>query len=661
MILGGAWAWAARGDAGDSKGLPGEPKPKPVGFARDVRPILSDTCFACHGPDDKARKAGLRLDTQEGAFAETESGARAIVPGKPGESELIARIESKDPELQMPPKKSGKSLTPEQIAVLRRWVEQGATWTRHWAFKPPVKLVPPTVKHAAWPVNEVDRFMLDRLEDEGLTPEPEASKTALIRRVTLDLTGLPPTPEEVDAFLADRSARAYETVVDRLLDSPRYGEHVARFWLDAARYGDTHGLHLDNYREIWPYRDWVIRAFNDNKPFDRFIVEQLAGDLLPNATPDQIVATGFNRCHVLTNEGGSIEEEVYVRNIVDQVDTDGTVFLGLSTGCARCHDHKYDPIRSKDYYQLFAFFNNIDGPPMDGNSAKWAPVIAVPTPAQRGAMRALDGEIAALKKSIADEIARAATARAAKARTEDRDDEAAYAGRADFVWIDDAPPTGATPHPELPWKFVGRPDHPVYSGRLALANKAEGLKQFVCENAGPKLVVGEGDALFAHVYLDPKQPPREVMLQWHTAGGWSHRAYWGDNAIDWGKDGTPERRAMGKLPPLGRWVRLEVPVDRLELKPGTVIDGWAFTQHGGSLHWDAAGLTTRTPQDGQRFDSFAAWVKLQRAAGAAGALPAELKAIVPIERTQWTGAQARRWRPTSPSTPTPRPRGRSSR
>ena len=207
----------------------------------------------------------------------------------------------------------------------------------------------------------------------------------LIRRVTLDLTGLPPTLQEVDAFLADSSQEAYENVVERLLDSPRYGEHMARFWLDAARYGDTHGLHLDNYREAWPYRDWVIRAFNANKPFDRFIVEQLAGDLLPNATADQLIATGYNRCHVSTSEGGSIEEEVYVRNIVDQVDTNGTVFLGLTTGCARCHDHKYDPIRAKDYYQLFAFFNNIDGPALDGNSARWAPITCAEREASRGA------------------------------------------------------------------------------------------------------------------------------------------------------------------------------------------------------------------------------------------------------------------------------------
>ena len=526
----------------------------PSCFARDVRPILSDHCFACHGPDDKARKAGLRLDTQEGAFAETESGARAIVPGKPGESELIARIESDDPDLLMPPKKSGKPLTPEQIAVLRRWVEQGAAWTKHWAFKPPVKPATPAVKDAAWPINAVDRFILARLEEQGLEPEAEADQ---------DRAHPPRHPRPHRPAADPRGGRrvprrsgphgAYENVVDRLLDSPRYGEHMARFWLDAARYGDTHGLHLDNYREIWPYRDWVIRAFNDNKPFDRFIVEQLAGDLLPNPTLDQIVATGFNRCHVSTNEGGSIEEEVYVRNIVDQVDTNGTVFLGLSTGCARCHDHKYDPIRAKDYYQLFAFFNNIDGPAMDGNSAKWAPVVAVPTAAQRKAVR---GD--RWRDRGAQEVDRGRDRQGViRQRGEGQDRDPGRAGRlcrpGRFRLGRRRPASGrgAAGGPS-PWKFVGRPDQPVYSGRLALANKARGLKQFVFENAGPKLVVAEGDALFAHVYLDPKDTPREVMLQWHTAAGWSHRAYWGQNAIDWGKDGTPERLAMGELPAAGR-------------------------------------------------------------------------------------------------------------
>src|SRR5207244_2107261 len=237
-------------------------------------------------------------------------------------------------------------------AILKQWIAQGALWSSHWAFIPPRRPEFPIVHDPAWCRNPVDRFILAKLEAVGLQPSPEADRITLIRRVTLDLTGLPPTSAEVDAFLADASPNAYERVVDRLLRSPRYGEHMARYWLDAARYGDTHGLHLDNYREIWPYREWVIKAFNDNKPFDQFVVEQLAGDLLPNPTLDQIVATGFNRCHVTTSEGGSIEEEVYVRNVVDQVDTNGVVFLGLSVGCARCHDHKFDPLKLKELYQF---------------------------------------------------------------------------------------------------------------------------------------------------------------------------------------------------------------------------------------------------------------------------------------------------------------------
>jgi mono/diheme cytochrome c family protein len=633
FVLGGAGA--ARGYA-DSKGSPDEaqPKPRPVNFAREVRPILSDNCFACHGPDDRARKAGLRLDTKDGMFAALAGDGRSVVPGKPDESDLVFRIESDDPELHMPPKKSGKQLTAEQVAVLRRWIEQGAPWSMHWAFDPPKRHEPPAVKDARWPANAIDRFILARLEAEGLAPEREADKTVLIRRVTLDLTGLPPTVQEVDAFLKDRSGAAYEAVVNRLLDSPRYGEHQARFWLDAARYGDTHGLHLDNYREMWPYRDWVIRAFNGNTPFDRFVVEQIAGDLLPNATLDQIVATGFNRCHVSTGEGGSIEEEVYVRNIIDQVDTNGTVFLGLSTGCARCHDHKYDPIRAKDYYQLFAFFNNIDGPAMDGNSAKWEPVIPVPTPAQRETLAALDGEVAVLRASIAAEAAGAAAAYDPKTDSVACEE----ARRADFVWIDEALPPGAKPEGNSPWEFVGKPGHPVHSGRVSVRGTARGLDQRVFQTAGEKLKTGEGDTLFAHVYLDPKKLPKEVMLQWHTKAGWSHRAYWGENVIDWGKDGTPERLRMGGLPAAGQWVRLEVPAASLKLAAGTVIDGWAFTQHGGTVYWDNAGITTLIPQEGQLYDSLTAWAAAQRGVGAAG-LPEDLRAIILGDRSRWTEAQ----------------------
>jgi hypothetical protein len=389
-----------------SRALAEAPAPPPVGFTRQIRPILSDNCFACHGPDAKQRKRSLRLDTKTGAFAELDSGeGHALVPGKPDESILIDRIRSADPDRKMPPPNSGKKLTPEQIALIKKWVEEGAKWSEHWAFVAPQRPALPKVKTVTWPRNEIDAFILARLERERLQPSPEADKTTLIRRVTLDLTGLPPTLGEVDAFLADSSPNAYEKVVDRLLRSAHYGEHMARFWLDGARYGDTHGLHLDNFREMWPYRDWVVGAFNRNLPYDRFITEQLAGDLLPAATQDQIVASGFNRCHVTTNEGGSITEEVYVRNVVDRVDTTGVVMLGLSTGCARCHDHKFDPFRTKDYYQFFAFFNSLDENPMDGNAARYAPVISLGTPEQTAELERSKRVIAALQKVIADEVA----------------------------------------------------------------------------------------------------------------------------------------------------------------------------------------------------------------------------------------------------------------
>jgi hypothetical protein len=618
----------------DAGATPGAGTPRPVNFARDVRPILSEHCFTCHGPDDAKRKGDLRLDTKEGAFTKRKSGEPLIVPRKPDESELIFRIESDDADLRMPPKKGGKPLSAEQVSVLRRWVLEGATSSSHWSFEPPRKQVLPTVKNGGWCINEIDRFILARLESEGLWPAPQADKATLIRRLTLDLTGLPPELKDVDAFLADSSQLAYEKVVDRLLDSTHYGEHMARFWLDAVRYGDTHGLHLDNYREIWPYRDWVIRSFCSDKPFDRFILEQLAGDLLPNPTLDQLIATGFNRCHVSTNEGGSIEEEVYVRNVVDQVDTNGIVFLGLSTGCARCHDHKYDPIRMKDYYQLFAFFNNIDGPAMDGNSAKWAPIVQVPSFELTEALRSVDQQIASVRQAIATQAARAVSSYREEADTT----ESEVVRREDFVWVDDALPPGAVAQGEGPWDFVGKPDHPVHSGRAAWRISASGRKQRFFDSATRKLKIGEGDTLFAYVYIDPLQPPKELMLQWHTRKDWTHRAYWGENRIDWGRDGTPQRLKIGDLPPSGKWVRLEVPAAKLKMKPGTEIDGWAFTQYDGAAYWDRAGLETWTPQDGQLYDSLIAWVRAQRATGGAG-LPENLKAVVRLDRSRRTEAQ----------------------
>jgi len=351
-----------------------------VDYIRDIRPILSDNCYACHGPDEESREAELRLDVHESALGELPSGENAILPGKPDESELLRRIVSDDEDELMPPAETGKSLKPEQVELIRRWIEQGADWQEHWSFVPPQRAESPTVSEASWPRNEIDFFILSRLDSEGLKPTSEADRETLLRRVTFDLTGLPPTLPELDAFLADESPEAYEKAVDRLLHSPHYGEHMARFWLDGARYGDTHGLHLDNYREIWPYRDWVVRAFNKNMPYDQFTIEQLAGDLLPEATLDQRVATGFSRCNVSTSEGGSIEEEVYTRNVVDRVTTMGTVFLGLTLECTRCHDHKFDPLTMHDFYSLFAFFNSIDGPALDGNHADTPPSERVPTP-----------------------------------------------------------------------------------------------------------------------------------------------------------------------------------------------------------------------------------------------------------------------------------------
>lgn len=346
-----------------------------VDYDRQVLPILSDNCYKCHGPDQKARKADLRLDREDGALRVKE-GRTVIVPGKSVQSELVRRISSRDPREMMPPPKSNRKLTPPQIDLLKSWVDQGAKWGTHWAFAPLKRPVLPDVKDQHWCRNGVDRFVLARLEKEGITPAPEASKARLLRRVSLDLTGLPPTLEDLDAFLNDASADAYEIVMDRLLASPRYGERMASIWLDLARYADTHGYQMDRYRPMWPWRDWVIKAFNENLPYDQFVTWQLAGDLLPNATKRQRLATAFNRLHMQNEEGGIVEEEFRVAYVVDRVDTFGTAFLGLTLECSRCHDHKFDPITQKDFYSLFAFFQNIDE---SGQTSYFTNSMPVPT------------------------------------------------------------------------------------------------------------------------------------------------------------------------------------------------------------------------------------------------------------------------------------------
>ena len=371
---------------------PADGEKQQIDFSQDIRPILSDNCFACHGPDEKKREANLRFDTKAGAFS-SPSGYPVIVPGKPQESELYLRITSNDDTYRMPPPESAKVLTEAQIELLTRWLQEGAKWDEHWSFTTPTRPNLPTIKNPKWARNPIDHFIRARLESEGLQSAKEADKRTLIRRVSFDLTGLPPTRQEIREFLEDTRPDAYEGLVDRLLAKPQYGEHQARFWLDAARYGDTHGLHLDNYREMWPYRDWVIKAFNNNMPFDQFTIEQLAGDLLPEPTLNQRIATGFSRCNVSTSEGGSIDEEYYVRYAVDRASTTSTVWMGLTLGCAVCHDHKYDPISQKEFYQLYAYFNNITEKAMDGNKKDPAPIVKVPTSEQSDQLAKYDKEI----------------------------------------------------------------------------------------------------------------------------------------------------------------------------------------------------------------------------------------------------------------------------
>jgi len=373
---------------------------KHIDFNRDIRPILSDTCFKCHGPDEETRQANLRFDTKDGGAFEPREGYRIIVPGASAESRLFQKISSKDEAFRMPPVDSGRSLTAKQIELIRQWIDQGAKWETHWAYLAPKRPPLPRVQNARWPRNPIDNFILARLESEKLRPAPEAGRATLLRRVSLDLAGLPPTPKEIAAFLADRAPDAYEKRVDALLASPHYGERLAMQWLDLARYADTHGYHIDSHREMWHWRDWVIETFNRNLPFDQFIVDQLAGDLLPSPTVKQRIATGFCRNHMINFEGGAIPAEYHNEYVVDRVDTVANVFMGSTLGCSRCHDHKYDPFKLRDYYRLYALFNNVPEQGLDGREGNAEPVLELPSPEQQQQLDELKEKIAAAKAAL---------------------------------------------------------------------------------------------------------------------------------------------------------------------------------------------------------------------------------------------------------------------
>ena len=376
--------------------------PAPVDFAREVRPLLSDRCFRCHGPDEAAREADLRLDSLEAATADL-GGVAAIVPGRPEVSLLLERARHRSARRRMPPPDSGLSLDEGEIALLERWIAEGARYEAHWAFAPPVAPPVPPVGNQDWARDDLDRFVLARLEGEGLAPSAEADRATWLRRVTYDLTGLPPTPGELDAFLADGDPGAHERVVDRLLTSPACAERLAIDWMETARYADTWGYQNDVGRSVWPWRDWLLRALQDDLPWDEFATWQLAGDLLPEATREQRLATAFNRLHRMTNEGGSEEEEYRVESVADRVNTFGTAFLGLTLECARCHDHKYDPVSQRDYYRLFDFFDDIDESGLYSHftSAVPTPTLWLPDEGQERELARLAGEVASREADLA--------------------------------------------------------------------------------------------------------------------------------------------------------------------------------------------------------------------------------------------------------------------
>lgn len=605
---------------------------KPIDFNRDIRPILSDNCFSCHGPDEQQRKAKLRLDTKDGLFLSSEG--TIVKPGKIDESEIYQRLIASDKDEVMPPPESNKTLKPEQKELVKKWIEQGAPYQQHWAYQPPVKPAVPQVA-GTWAKSPIDRFLLSEMTKKGLTPNGPASKEALVRRLTIDLTGLPPTPAEVETFVADKSPEAYDKLVDRLINTPAYGEHMGRYWLDAARYADTHGLHLDNERSMWPYRDWVVKAFNENLSFDKFTVWQLAGDQLPNATEEQQIASGFNRCNVTTSEGGSINDELLVRYAVDRAETTSAVFQGLTAGCAVCHDHKFDPISQKDFYSLYAFFYNMADPAMDGNRIDTPPILRLPTEEQKRKIAELDKSISDADKQIRDKLLTVVYADPATLSP------APSVVKSEHVLFEDATPEGSKAglnDGNHPLKIVGEG---AFSGKSFLQRTDKGLAQdYFTEIKSPVELSRQGEFKVA-VKLDEKDPPKAIMVQFNVNGQWALRAVWGDaNSIPYGNLGTPERIQAGDLPKAGEWATLSFNLSKFQVKPDMKITGFAFTQYGGTVGWDKLVVQSEKNPAKDPGESFVVWARSQTPKTIPG-FPGEIQAILNKKVTERTLAETR--------------------
>lgn len=560
-------------------GVADEPAPT-IRFNRDIRPVLSDKCFACHGPDAGTVEGDLRLDLREAATA-----SDAIVPGDADASELVRRILSNDNDELMPPPEAHKPLSPGERKLLQRWIDEGASYEPHWAYTAMTRAAPK--KDAGG--DAIDRFISDRLAAEGISAVPPADAVTLIRRLSLDLTGLPPTLDEVDAFVkayaSDTSEAAYLALVDRLLESPRFGERMAIHWLDLVRYADTVGYHGDQDVSQSPYRDYVINAFNDNMRYDQFVREQLAGDLLPDATVSQQVASGYNRLNQTTEEGGSQAKEYLAIYFADRVRNVSQVFMGATVGCAQCHDHKYDPYTSRDFYSLGAFFADLQERGVYSRRQR-EPNIRVPSLRLTNELAAIDAQIASLKSKIPTlrENLLASQGQweveAIKRRDDHKDIES--------VWIDDKHQHGG--NPSGTFDFVSADRAPVHSGTKSRRQTSKELVQHLFRNAKLKVKITPDSRFYAWVYLDAKNPPTAIMLQLHD-DNWSHRIVWGSDDIRYGrkkKSGAAYQRAGG-LPATGEWVRLEVNASGIGLTEGSEVNGMAFVQFGGLAYWDKAG------------------------------------------------------------------------
>lgn len=562
----------------------------PLRFNRDIRSILSDKCFACHGPDAKTVEGGLRLDLADQA---TDPSIGAIVPGKPDESEVVRRIFSQDADEVMPPPNSHKDLTKKEQELIARWIANGAPYEKHWAYEPmrgPLHVAAdsnaPDLSSKPGITEVIDQTISARLAAENIRPTDQGDAITLIRRLSLDLTGIPPTAQEVEAFLNDDSGDAYSNLVDRLLNSPRYGERMATYWLDLVRYADTVGYHGDQNISQSPYRDYVINAFNQNMGYDQFVREQLAGDLLPDSTLDQQVASGYNRLNQTTEEGGSQAKEYLAIYFADRVRNVSQVFMGATMGCAQCHDHKYDPYTTKDFYSLGAFFADLDERGVYGARSR-PPVIRVPDPLLQTKLAAMDQEIQALKDSAGplreNLIAAQDTWEASAVNDIDTQTEVEKA------WVDDELILKADTSGE--WKFVSMDKFPVHSGSKSRQQQSDGLVQHFFNDAKQKFIVTEGSRFYAWVHLDAKNPPSAIMLQFND-GDWPHRMVWGSDDIVYGlqeKSYAGYQRA-GDLPATGQWVRLEVSAEEVGLAAGVEVQGVAFTQFGGLVHWDDSGV-----------------------------------------------------------------------